>query len=118
MSPIVDRPVPTPAAEASPGAALSQGPTPFPVQALDEDLARRGWPVAGQGVALVRRALVANELATRRLYELFPGRSWPIRWAYYVVAAPQALRRREVAAFYDWLVEDVSAASMQIRSTA
>ncbi|QIG92927.1 MULTISPECIES: LysR substrate-binding domain-containing protein [unclassified Bradyrhizobium] len=65
--------------------------------------------VAGQGVALVRRALVSNELATHRLCELFPHRGWPIRWAYYVVAAPQALRRREVASFYKWLVEDVSA---------
>jgi LysR family glycine cleavage system transcriptional activator len=64
--------------------------------------------VAGQGVALVRRALVANEIATRRLCELFPERRWPIRWAYYVVAAPQSLRRREVAAFYEWLVDDVS----------
>ena len=74
--------------------------------------------VAGRGVALVRRALVANELATHRLYELFPRRRWPIRWSYYVVAAPQALRRREVAAFYDWLVDDVSAAAIPIRSTA
>lgn len=74
--------------------------------------------VAGQGVALVRRALVANELATRRLCELFPRRGWPIRWAYYVVAAPQALRRREVAAFYEWLVDDVSATPAQTSSTA
>lgn len=71
--------------------------------------------VAGQGVALVRRVLVANELATRRLCELFPNHGWPIRWAYYVVAAPQALRRREVAAFYNWLIEDVAA--MPVSST-
>ena len=65
--------------------------------------------VAGQGVALVRRALVSNELATKRLCEPFPNHGWPIRWAYYVVAAPQALRRPEVASFYKWLVEDVAA---------
>jgi LysR family glycine cleavage system transcriptional activator len=64
--------------------------------------------IAGHGVALVRRALVANELATGRLRDLFPARSWPIRWSYYVAAAPQALRRREVAAFYGWLVGDVA----------
>lgn len=64
--------------------------------------------VAGQGIALVRRTLVANELSTGRLCELFPKRRWPIRWAYYVVATPQSLRRREVAAFYEWLVDDVS----------
>ena len=65
--------------------------------------------VAGQGVALVRRALVSNELATKRLCEPFPNQGWPIRWAYYVVAAPQALRRPEAASFYKWLVEDVAA---------
>jgi LysR family glycine cleavage system transcriptional activator len=64
--------------------------------------------VAGQGVALLRRALAANELSTGRLCELFPKQRWPIRWAYYVVAAPRSLRRREVAAFYEWLVDDVS----------
>ena len=74
--------------------------------------------VAGQGVALVRRALVANELATHRLCEPFPRRRWPIRWAYYVAAAPQALRRREVAAFYEWLVDDVSTPDVQISSAA
>lgn len=66
--------------------------------------------MAGQGVALARRALVANELATGRLCALVPERRWPIRWAYYVVATPQALRRREVSAFYEWLVGDVAAA--------
>ena len=65
--------------------------------------------VAGQGVALVRRALVANELATRRLWEPFPAHGWPIRWSYHVVATPKALRRREVAAFYEWLIDDVAA---------
>jgi LysR family glycine cleavage system transcriptional activator len=74
--------------------------------------------VAGHGVALVRRALVANELATRRLCELFPERPWPIRWAYYVVAAPQSLRRRDVAAFYQWLVDDVSTTPALQSSTA
>jgi LysR family glycine cleavage system transcriptional activator len=74
--------------------------------------------VAGQGIALVRRALVANELATSRLCELFPQRRWPIHWAYYVVAAPQALRRREVAAFYEWLVDDVSETYSSVLTTA
>jgi LysR family transcriptional regulator, glycine cleavage system transcriptional activator len=72
--------------------------------------------VAGQGVALVRRALVANELSTRRLCELFPKRRWPIRWAYYVVASPQSLRRREVAAFYEWLIDDVSEITVTVHT--
>jgi LysR family glycine cleavage system transcriptional activator len=74
--------------------------------------------LAGHGVALVRRALVANELATSRLSELFPHQRWPVRWAYYAIAAPKALRRREVAAFYEWLVDDVSATLAPVLSTA
>jgi LysR family glycine cleavage system transcriptional activator len=74
--------------------------------------------VAGRGVALVRRALVANELASHRLCEVFPQQRWPIRWAYYVVAAPKALRRREVAAFYEWLADDMSATPAPLPSTA
>lgn len=65
--------------------------------------------VAGRGVALMRRVLVANDLATRRLREVWPGRTWPIRWAYWVAASPAALRRREVAAFHRWIVDDVGA---------
>lgn len=61
--------------------------------------------IAGQGAALVRRLLVTNDLATGRLVELGSGHRWPIEWAYYVVARPEALRRKEVQAFHSWLVE-------------
>jgi LysR family transcriptional regulator, glycine cleavage system transcriptional activator len=60
--------------------------------------------IAGQGVALVRKALVAQELEGGRLVHLLPELSWPIKWSYYAVTAPNALRRNEVAAFHDWLV--------------
>lgn len=60
--------------------------------------------VAARGVALVRKALVAQELDSGRLIHLLPERRWPVKWAYYVVAAPKALRRYEVTAFHDWLV--------------
>jgi len=55
-------------------------------------------------VALVRKALVAQELDSGRLVRLMPGVQWPVKWAYYVVASSKALRRFEVKAFYDWLV--------------
>lgn len=65
--------------------------------------------VTGHGIALVRRALVANLLATRQLQQVWPGQEWPINWSYYVVTAAGADRRREVRAFYDWLVDDTLA---------
>ncbi|WP_256869527.1 LysR substrate-binding domain-containing protein [Sphingobium lactosutens] len=66
--------------------------------------------IAGQGVALVRKALVAQELDSGRLVHLLPQQHWPVKWAYYVVASPKALRRYEVSAFHDWLVEVAHAA--------
>ncbi|WP_049735623.1 LysR substrate-binding domain-containing protein [Rhizobium ecuadorense] len=59
--------------------------------------------VAARGVALVRKALVAQELDSGRLVHLLPDVRWPVKCAYYIVAAPKALRRQEVAAFHDWL---------------
>lgn len=60
--------------------------------------------VAAQGVALVRKALVAREIESGRLVHLMPQHRRPVEWAYYVVAAPKALRRYEVSAFHDWLL--------------
>lgn len=62
--------------------------------------------VAGRGVALVRKALVAQELDSGRLVHLLPDIKWPVKWAYYVVASSKALRRYEVSAFHDWLTAD------------
>lgn len=59
--------------------------------------------VAERGVALVRKALVAQEVESGRLVHLLPELRWPVKWAYYVVAAPKALRRYEISAFHDWL---------------
>jgi LysR family glycine cleavage system transcriptional activator len=59
--------------------------------------------VAARGVALVRKALVAQELELGRLVHLLPERRWPVKWAYYIVASTKALRRYEVNAFHDWL---------------
>ncbi|MBP2445810.1 LysR substrate-binding domain-containing protein [Rhizobium leguminosarum] len=59
--------------------------------------------VAARGVAPARKALVAQELDSGRLVHLLPDIRWPVKWAYYIVAPPKALRRYEVAAFHDWL---------------
>ncbi|WP_349963303.1 LysR substrate-binding domain-containing protein [Rhizobium sp. ZPR3] len=60
--------------------------------------------VAARGVALVRKALVAQEIESGRLVHLLPDVKWPVKWAYYVVASGKALRRYEVSAFHDWVV--------------
>jgi LysR family transcriptional regulator, glycine cleavage system transcriptional activator len=59
--------------------------------------------ISARGVALVRKALVAQELDSGRLVHLLPELRWPVKWAYYVVASQKALRRSEVSAFHDWL---------------
>jgi LysR family transcriptional regulator, glycine cleavage system transcriptional activator len=61
--------------------------------------------VAARGVALVRKALVAQELELGRLVHLMPDIRWPVKWAYYIVASQKALRRQEVSAFHNWLVD-------------
>jgi LysR family glycine cleavage system transcriptional activator len=58
----------------------------------------------GQGVALVRAGLAADDLAAGRLVRLFAHVSWPIDWAYYAVVSPARLARPPVAAFHAWLL--------------
>jgi LysR family glycine cleavage system transcriptional activator len=60
--------------------------------------------IAARGVALVRKALVAQEVESGRLVHLLPEHHWPVKWSYFVVAGPKALRRFEVKAFHDWLI--------------
>ncbi|MGY5801572.1 LysR substrate-binding domain-containing protein [Rhizobium sp. LEGMi12c] len=67
--------------------------------------------VTARGVALVRKALVAQELESGRLVHLMPEVRWPVKWAYYVVASAKALRRYEVSAFHDWLASRHAASS-------
>ncbi|OGA20516.1 MAG: hypothetical protein A3I02_04660 [Betaproteobacteria bacterium RIFCSPLOWO2_02_FULL_67_26] len=56
----------------------------------------------GQGVALARSVLVEHDLATGRLVRL-SAVSIPSDNAYWVVCLPEAVRRREVSAFMEWL---------------
>lgn len=61
--------------------------------------------IIGQGVALVRRSLVSDDIAAGRLAHIFADREMPISWAYYAVSTREALARPAVVAFRDWLVE-------------
>lgn len=61
----------------------------------------------GRGVALVRKALVQQDLDIGRLVQLFPEHRWPIDWSYFVVCSAAALQRPEVKAFHDWLLQEV-----------
>jgi LysR family transcriptional regulator, glycine cleavage system transcriptional activator len=63
--------------------------------------------VRGEGVVLGRSALVADELAAGRLVRPFEL-SLPAGFAYYVVCPARALRRPNVNAFRDWLIDEAS----------
>ncbi len=76
--------------------------------------------ISARGIALVRKALVAQEIGGGRLVHLLSEHRWPVNWGYYVVASPKALRRAEVSAFHDWLVGQVAtdqAADAQVNAT-
>lgn len=64
--------------------------------------------IAGRGIALVRKALVRHEVEEGRLVHLHPERQWPVKWGYYAVASQKSLRRAEVKAFHDWLVQQAA----------
>ncbi len=63
--------------------------------------------LSGRGVALVRKALVQQDLDIGRLVQLFPENRWPISWSYYVVCSSASLKRPEVKAFHDWMLDEV-----------
>lgn len=63
--------------------------------------------LTGRGVALVRKALVQQDLDIGRLVQLFPKNRWPINWSYYVVCSSASLKRPEVQAFHDWILDEV-----------
>lgn len=60
--------------------------------------------LAGLGVALVWRTLVADELNASRLVPLFPAQ--PLANAYHLVCPPKHLDNPKVAAFRDWVMEE------------
>ena len=64
--------------------------------------------MAGEGVALGRSVLVADELADGRLVKPFDV-SLPAEYAYYVVCPEAAAGHPKVRAFRDWLLEEAGA---------
>jgi LysR family transcriptional regulator, glycine cleavage system transcriptional activator len=60
--------------------------------------------INGQGIALVRKALVRDDLLAGRLIQLFPEIRYPIKWAYYVVHSQQSVMQPSVRVFRDWLL--------------
>ncbi|HEY1844711.1 MAG TPA: LysR substrate-binding domain-containing protein [Buttiauxella sp.] len=63
--------------------------------------------LSGRGVALVRKALVQQDLEIGRLVQLYPEHRWPITWSYYLVSSASSLKRPEVKAFHDWMLDEV-----------
>lgn len=64
--------------------------------------------LAGDGVALGRSVLVADELAAGRLVKPFDV-SLPAEYAYYVVSPQAAAGRPKVRAFRDWMLAEAAA---------
>ncbi|MBT3787940.1 MAG: transcriptional regulator GcvA [Alphaproteobacteria bacterium] len=69
--------------------------------------------IAGEGVALGRSALAADDLAAGRLVRVF-NISLPREFAYYVVAPEASADRPKVAAFRHWVIE--TAANDRLRN--
>jgi LysR family glycine cleavage system transcriptional activator len=72
---------------------------------LDEDAALLRAAAEGEGIALGRSVLVADDLKSGRLVAPF-GVSMPATFAYWFVAPAEALRRREVECVRSWLVAE------------
>ncbi len=64
--------------------------------------------IAGEGVALGRSALAADDLAAGNLVKPFDI-SLPVEYAYYVVAPEVNAQRPKVAAFREWVIETAAA---------
>ena len=69
----------------------------------------------GQGVALVMRVLVEDDLAAGRLVAPFdtpgsgPGRDRAPRFSYWIVVPKAKLKLKRVRAFRDWLLDEMAA---------
>jgi len=80
-----------------------QGPPPRYTELEDSSMLVEA-ALRGHGVALARRSLVLDELASGRLVLAFPRLApLPTGLAYYLVAPRENLRRPPVAAFWDWI---------------
>ena len=62
--------------------------------------------IEGHGVALIGSRLIADDLAVGRLVRPF-DLSLPSAFATYVVIPESAISRPKVAAFFDWILQEV-----------
>lgn len=60
--------------------------------------------LSGQGVALARLPLVAENLARGDLVEALPGRRVASPWIYWLIPGPRSGQRPEIEAFQRWLL--------------
>ena len=65
--------------------------------------------LAGQGLALARMPLVAENLARGELVEVLPGHRLDSPLVYWLVPGPRGAQRPEVQAFCDWLLREAQA---------
>ena len=63
--------------------------------------------IAGQGVALGRSVVVADDLAAGRLLRLCPDVRCSVGWAYWIVHTSQNARLARFAAFRNWIAAKV-----------
>lgn len=70
--------------------------------------------VAGQGVALARSALAADDLANGNLVRPFEL-SLPVEFAYYIVCPEETANLAKVSAFREWLLEETIAGEQDRR---
>jgi LysR family glycine cleavage system transcriptional activator len=66
----------------------------------------------GLGVALVRRSLIGDDLASGRLVRLLPHEA-PTNFAYFFVCLPEAIERPAIGAFCKWLVAEATSWSAE-----
>ena len=60
--------------------------------------------LTGQGIALARRPLVADSLASGDLVEVLPRSRMDSPMAYWLVVSPRSAQRPEIKSFCDWLL--------------
>jgi LysR family glycine cleavage system transcriptional activator len=62
--------------------------------------------IKGQGIALVRRALVIDEIKSGQLIRLQPELTCPIDWSYYLVGTIESLKKPSVNLFIKWILDE------------
>jgi LysR family transcriptional regulator, glycine cleavage system transcriptional activator len=66
--------------------------------------------IEGNGIALARSAMAADDLAAGRLVRLFPSLEFASTLAYYVVYRPETATLPRLVAFRDWLLGEAGTA--------